>query len=168
MMENMTQDSTNHCPQCIQECDYMKFKKELLEIKKLTPNSKYDWGNDYLYCTKIDYKTNCKGEQAFSDFFYDENDTFFDTGFYNLDECMSQQSKSSKEQRAEMYKNAIIVNLRFMEPEVDMVDVKYTLMDKIANFGGKFGIFAQLTGWSLLGILNLCLVLFKNTITSRD
>ena len=48
-----------------------------------------------------------------------------------------------------------------MKPEVELVDVKYAPMDKISNFGGKFGIFAQLTGWSLIGIINLCIVLLK-------
>ena len=32
---------------------------------------------------------------------------------------------------------------------------------KIVNFGGVFGIWAELTGFSLLGILNACLIVLK-------
>ena len=48
-----------------------------------------------------------------------------------------------------------------MKPEIDFIDVKYTFMDKLATFGGNFGIFEMVTGWSLFGILNLGLLIFK-------
>ena len=60
-------------------------------------------------------------------------------------------------------KNMIIVRIRFQTSKVDMtlLDAKYTLSDKIANFGGMFGIFAELTGCTLLGLINICLLFFK-------
>ena len=55
----------------------------------------------------------------------------------------------------------IVVHLRFLQPKINIIDVKYTWSDLIAGFGGKFGIFAQITGWSFLGILNLLLAIIK-------
>ena len=168
-MENLTQLSNDPCSHCIQGCDHMKYKKEIIEDRLIMPNKNYEWGNSYLYCSFIYNETKCKGEKSFVEFFFDANSTFNDMGFYNMNDCLRvKDNHNSRTGRATMmYENAIILHLKFMEPEVDIVDVKYTLMDKFANFGGKFGIFAQLTGWSLLGILNLCLVLFKHTIITK-
>ena len=55
----------------------------------------------------------------------------------------------------------IVVHLRFLKPKVTLIDLKYTLLDKIANFGGKFGLFAQLTGCSLLAIFKIVFIMFK-------
>ena len=45
--------------------------------------------------------------------------------------------------------------------EVIVQDIRYSLSDKIANFGGVFGIWAEFTGFSLLGIINVFLIVFK-------
>ena len=63
--------------------------------------------------------------------------------------------------RTEILQNSIIVHLKFMTPEIDFIEVKYSTMDKVATFGGNFGIFEMVTGWSLFGILNLGLLIFK-------
>ena len=65
--------------------------------------------------------------------------------------------------REKMNSNIIIIRLKFKSSEVEMTvsDARYTLSDKIANFGGTFGIWAELTGFSLLGIINIFLILFK-------
>ena len=51
--------------------------------------------------------------------------------------------------------------MKFMAPKVDLIDVKYTPMDKMAMFGGNFGIFVEITGWSLIGFLNLLVIITK-------
>ena len=66
-----------------------------------------------------------------------------------------------KFQRAKTYEYAIIVHLKFMEPDITEIGVKYTLMDKLAMFGGNLGIFETITGWSLLGIINLLFLCIK-------
>ena len=168
-LKNMTRDSHDHCSQCIQGCDYMQYKREIIKSTKVRKEN-HDLGNEYFHCTDQFYtKVNCKGEKSFVEFFYDTNDTFLDKGFYNMqDSGANQVGGYAKYQRAKMYKNVIIVHLTFMKPEIEFIDVKYTFMDKIANFGGKFGIFAQLTGWSFIGIINLCIVLLKCPFTTRN
>ena len=66
-----------------------------------------------------------------------------------------------KFQRAKIYEYAIIVHLKFMKPDISEIGVKYTLMDKLALFGGNFGIFETITGWSLLGIINFMFLIVK-------
>ena len=65
-----------------------------------------------------------------------------------------------KFQRAKIYEYAIIVHLRFMEPNINEVGVKY-MLDKLAMFGGNLGIFETITGWSLLGIINFMFLIVK-------
>ena len=66
--------------------------------------------------------------------------------------------------------NTIIVKLQYKSSEVEMnrIDVRTTMTDKIANFGGTFGIWAELTGCSLLGMINLLIILFKLLFRARD
>ena len=175
-MKNQAQDSKDHCSQCIQGCDYIRYKREIVESRKIMEKLIDDdynnqWGNEYLECDYLrkNYKQDiCTGEKSFVEFFYDSNNTFFDNGFYNMQDCIAPTKTGRKFQRVKMYQNAIILHLKFMKPEVELFDVKYAPMDKISNFGGKFGIFAQLTGWSLIGIINLCIVLLKCPFTPRN
>ena len=81
------------------------------------------------------------------DFLTDKNNSFHDDGFKNV--LNSFKTADEFQRMKEMYKNLIIIRLKFMPPkDMSYIDVKYTLMDRVASFGGKFGIFAQLTGWS--------------------
>ena len=99
-------------------------------------------------------KVFCKGEEGFLDFFHDANRTFIDKGYENAYNSLQRGKFGGYEfQRAKIYEYAIIVHLKFMEPQITEVGVKY--MYKLAMFGGNFGIFETITGWSLLGIINL-------------
>ena len=94
------------------------------------------------------------------DFLTDKNNSFHDDGFKNV--LNSFKTADEFQRMKEMYKNLIIIRLKFMPPkDMSYIDVKYTLMDRVASFGGKFGIFAQLTGCSLLGLLSLTIVILK-------
>ena len=59
--------------------------------------------------------------------------------------------------------NIIIMRLKFKSSVVKTTvsDVRTTITDKIANLGGTYGIWAELTGCSLLGIINLIILWFK-------
>ena len=57
----------------------------------------------------------------------------------------------------------IVVNLHFVTPEVkvDVLTVRYTVFDKIASFGGSFGLLTQFTGCSMLAIIHILSLLIK-------
>ena len=59
------------------------------------------------------------------------------------------------------YFDFIIIHLRFLQPQIDIISPKYTVSDLIANFGGQFGLFEQVSGASFLGILNLIILIIK-------
>ena len=65
--------------------------------------------------------------------------------------------------KEKMNSNIIIVRLKFKSSEVRMSvsDARTTITDKIANLGGTYGIWAELTGCSLLGIINLIILCVK-------
>ena len=63
-------------------------------------------------------------------------------------------------------KSSVIIHVRFFDPEIDLIDVSYSTWDKFANFGGNFGIFAEITGCSFLGMLNFVILVVK-FISSR-
>ena len=62
-----------------------------------------------------------------------------------------------------LMKNMIIVRFVYdsSKVEVETRDVRTTFSDKIANLGGTYGIWAELTGCSLLGIIHLLIIIFK-------
>ena len=63
-----------------------------------------------------------------------------------------------------MASDLVIIHWRILKPQINVVDAKYTLLDKFANFGGNFGIFAEITGCSFLGMLNFLILLCKLTL----
>ena len=67
------------------------------------------------------------------------------------------------------FNNTIIVRLRYKRSDIEFtkLDARTTMTDKIANFGGTFGIWAELTGVSLLGMINLLIISFKLLFRSR-
>ena len=67
-------------------------------------------------------------------------------------------------------KNIVIVRLHYKSSQVEMnkLEVRTTTTDKIANFGGTFGIWAELTGCSLLGFINLLIISFKLLFRSQN
>ena len=69
--------------------------------------------------------------------------------------------------QAEEGKDLIIVHWKILEPEIKVIDAKYSINDKFANFGGNFGIFAEITGCSFLGMVNFLILLFKLIFSPR-
>ena len=174
-MENFTQYPKDPCPNCVLGCEYIKYKKEIVEKKILSDRyeesnelaTKNIEGGETFRCYPYKGKIFCKGEEGFLDFFHDVNRTFIDKGYENAYNSLLRGKFGGYEfQRAKMYEYAIIVHLKFMEPEINEVGVKYMLMDKLAMFGGNLGIFETITGWSLVGIINLSFLTFKYIFSS--
>ena len=163
-MENFTQYPKDPCPNCAMGCEYIKYKKEIVEKTILSDRYeesnelaiKYIEGGETFRCYPYKGKIFCKGEEGFLDFFHDSNRTFIDTGYENAyNSLLRGKFGGYKFQRAKMYEYAIIVHLRFMEPNINEVGVK------LAMFGGNLGIFETITGWSLLGIINFMFLIVK-------
>ena len=98
----------------------------------------------------------------------DYNNTFQDKALKNAFEAMGYVEKRDEAfEIMDKFNDLIIIHLRFLQPEIDLVSLRYSIMDKIANFGGNFGIFAEITGCSFLGILNFFILLFKITCSCK-
>ena len=115
----------------------------------------------------------CSGSKVLCDYIRDINNTFshsllketvWSAEYYN--DGRREVSSYFKIAR-NLMSNIIIVRLKYKgsEIEVNKLDVRTTTTDKIANFGGTFGIWAELTGCSLLGFINLIIISFKLLLT---
>ena len=173
-MENLTrQFHTNHCDHCIKECDFVKFNKEITKEESLTKMINHgDVKGKY-----ISYESmlgNISGNKPLKEFIRDNDNIFADEGTKNIWNTFAKPefSHHPKEheygtKRFDMYRDLIIIHLKFMQPQFNQIDVKQTTMDKFANFGGNFGIFAEITGVSFLGILNFLILFCKMLYSSR-
>ena len=127
--------------------------------------------NDFFRLTAKNW---CWGSSLFCDYVADINNTFSE---YFLKESVwptdfrdtVKQSSNYKRAKALM-ENIIIVRLQYKSSEVEMnkLELRTTMTDKIANFGGTFGIWAELTGCSLLGMINLVIISFKLIFRLRN
>ena len=62
-----------------------------------------------------------------------------------------------------LMRNIVIVRIVYSSSVIDMdiLDARSTFSDKIAKFGGTYGIWSQLTGCSFLGLIHLLIILIK-------
>ena len=103
------------------------------------------------------WRNKCTGHKSFCEYILDYNGTFVDKAFEKAENIRS----SYKGNREKMFEDFFIIHFRFMQPNIELIDAKYTTLDLFANFGGNFGIFAEITGCSFLVLLNLFILMFK-------
>ena len=178
-MEKLTQSQINPCSHCLKECDYMKYhkfiksKEKLWDVSNTIPLRKHMKFIDGIFY----------GDKFILDFLQDINGSVIDKGLKNFwNEIVSKKKYKYEKFRFQfstnedgniesfgndVYSDLIIVHIRFMKPKVYSIDSKYSLLDKFANFGGNFGIFAEITGCSFLAIVNLCILFFKILFSSK-
>ena len=153
---------------CIKECDRVEYNKIITFKESLIKSEAwYEVKGKYASYHKSKGINEQSTNVVLKDFIMDKNNTFVDESlkmFWNS--IVYDEPDKYVSRRFEMYKDLIIIHLRFMKPEFDLIDVKHTTLDKFANFGGNFGIFAEMTGVSFLGILNLFIVLLKTLYSS--
>ena len=112
-------------------------------------------------------RTLCIGSNILCEFITDINGTFLDKNLKLLiwpHTIQNGKVKSSIYKRVQAFAaNYIIVRLKFESSNVEMtvLDSRSTFSDKIAKLGGTFGIWVQLTGCTLLVLINVFVVLFK-------
>ena len=103
------------------------------------------------------------------EFALDKNDSFMSYEIKKLlwphseEKTINLETSTAYKRLRAISEKMIVVKLYFKTPNIEstVLDSRTTLSDKIANFGGTFGIWAELTGVSLLGIINLILLLMK-------
>ena len=159
-MENVAQSQHTLCPQCLKECEYISY--EMSMTKEITHLYGFVHTDRQLL---EEGKAWIKGPIEMAEFFMDKNDTFYDRGLKEAFTAMGYDYSELELARRDLRLTAI--NLRFLQPNFNWVDTKYTLMDKLAGFGGNFGIFAEITGCSLLALLNIIIVIFKSFFTNK-
>ena len=167
-ISNYTKYPINLCPHCIKACDSTKYIKAMTKSVPLYKGlkiykRKYKFAN--IHCLG-GICGNCTGSKAFCKFMMDNNHTLIDKEFKNL--INNKGEYDFKKYRLDLQRHMIIIHLKFVQPQMDIVDTRYSLMDKIANFGGNFGIFAEITGCSFLGILNLFILAIKLLFSKRN
>ena len=99
----------------------------------------------------------CSGSKALCEYLMDYNNTLMEASMKNP--IMFNISKQAEI----LAKNIIIVHMKFPSSKVDMtiLESRYALSDQIANIGGIFGVWVELTGFSFLGIINVFLIVLK-------
>ena len=124
----------------------------------------------------------CSGSETWCEYIKDINDSLSprllkealwptDHGTNPMIDGMGYRRNSTLFKMAQtFFNNTIIVRLRYKSSKIEFtkLDVRTTATDKIANFGGTFGIWAELTGCSLLGMINLLIISFKLLFRSRN
>ena len=96
----------------------------------------------------------------------DINNTLLDMTLKNMTwpETDKENGGSTVYQRIRtLNRNMIIVRIGFKTSEIEMtvLDSRTTLADKIAKFGGTFGLWTQLSGCSLLVLINVIVLVIK-------
>ena len=163
-MKNLSQYPIDQCPHCIRECDYIDFRKEIVDDDVIERDSEVDMiSSPFMRCYVRDDEehVHCSknGQTELWNYYRNTNYTFKNKAFLKFGNMVHWKEEIGHLKN--MMENSIIIHFRFMKPEIDFIDLKYTFMDKLAMFGGNFGIFEMISGWSLFGILNLILMICK-------
>ena len=93
------------------------------------------------------YLGKCTSQNAFCNFLLPNNGTkLIDQGLVNVYQGLNYDMTSKVNQnikfnqsRVSMLDDMVIVHLRILKPDVQLIDAKYSINDKFANFGGNFG-----------------------------
>ena len=181
MIETLAHGFDQNCSHCIKECDRVKYRRTLLEKTKLDLLKKDGYSghcNQYI-CIKPESASSsafsCSGSETLCEYIKDLNNTlsprFLKQVLWPADYSSGRRINSTFFKMAQtFFSNTIIVRLRYKSSEIEFtkLDVRTTMTDKIANFGGTFGIWAELTGASLLGMINLLIISFKLLFRPRN
>ena len=173
-MEKLAQSPIDKCSHCIKECDYMEYYKVITSEEEMDSddarkhivspgNSDQLYGDQFLIEFLLDknYSVTDKGFKTFwNSAVVNEKDTFQNIRLMNKSAIAANLNLYS-----DVYRDMIIIHLRFLEPKINSINSKYTLMDQFAMFGGNFGIFVEMTGCSFFVLINIIIFLFKLLIS---
>ena len=105
----------------------------------------------------------CKKSPTLCEYSLDRNNILLSSELKNITWPVGNTSTTEYKRMISLMKNLIIVRLRYVSSEIEMtvLDSRATLSDKIAKLGGTFGIWVQLTGCTLLVLINVFLLAMK-------
>ena len=150
-MENITLTDAV-CEDCFDDCQYLRYRYKMTNVVTDTITQDF-WGdNENAYVQISDGE--CSGLQAICHYLQDKNHTLHDK--YS-------PKRDSDEDLQKKFEGMIIVNIVFPTSEADLtvLDVRYTLIDKITSLGGSFGLFTQFTGCSIIAVIHLVILTIK-------
>ena len=152
-MKNLTRSYVDECPRCVENCERINFHMRYTE-KSLSENKKE-------LIDILEDSPNLFAEEGYKKAYNDIKDDIT----HGMDD-FSKEEGTFEEEHSNRKHRMILINLRYLRPRTTSKSVKYTFLDKISNFGGKFGIFAQLTGCSLIAIFKIVLIMIKTLFSS--
>ena len=165
-LKNESQSQTKVCPHCLDNCENVKYQITRFRKRPLDTLVVYENWKDQIV-DNLDWIGS--GEREFAKFLMDNNHTLIDKGFKKIFNSFTYRPDTQYEYlHYQRHLKFIKVHIRFLRPILKKIDLKYNSLDKIANFGGKFGIFAQLTGCSLLAIFKIIFKVFKTFFSQRS
>ena len=163
-MKNLSQSRINTCNHCQDSCEFIEYHKTAIKTQRRN-DLKYDSLIWYEPCGR---SLDIGGMKELAELLMDKNHTLNDENLKIIYNSLITNNKHCFEMvQQKRGQKLITVNLRFLKPRITRIDLKYSLLDKVANFGGKFGLFAQLTGCSLLAIFKIILIVFKTLFSSK-
>ena len=113
----------------------------------------------FFYSISLLEKESCSGSDALCEYIKDLNNTLSHPLLKQIlwpneyDRLGGRKNPTLLKIAQTFFNNSVIVRLLYKKSDIEFtkLDVRTTTTDKIANFGGTFGIWAELTGCSLLG-----------------
>lgn len=144
----------NSCSHCKDTCEYMEYPKTKVKWKEREYIESFENWPKYLH----EYLLDANGTIEPLTWFEEFRDSF---DKMEGEEKTSMQSK--KDGIGRRMKQMIIVHVSFASQRVEMnfMDTRYTLSDRLGNLGGTIGIGEQVTGASFLTLIHLVVLLFK-------
>ena len=146
VMENITH-TPGICEECFDDCQYLRYRFEMIDVVTDTIQGS---DGEKMHVDLFHYQ-GCRGIKDLCNYLNDKNHTLNDKYF-----------PGNADQEARLH-GMIVVNIVFPQYEADLtvMDVRYTLIDKIASLGGSFGLFTQFTGCSIIAIIHLTILTSK-------
>ena len=160
-IKKLAQSPEEPCNHCLEGCDSVIYEKAIVKESSFIDFS----GSTLMTYIRNVESGDCYGSKAFCDFVLDKNDTLKDKGLKNALKALGFDNNYNKV--LEKFSNIAVIRLRFLQPKFDILDARYTAADRFANFGGLYGIYEEITGCSLLAILNLLIIIIKHMFCSK-
>ncbi len=155
---NMTHNDHDDCSEtCKEACVFLDFYKRIAETKPLVRKTDFYSSSDWF----TNFANKCHGDPGLCAYLNNENTTFDDVATTNL--IMDYTGWSTAEIADSRLESIVVVHVRYLSPkfELTMLDARLTYYDKMASLGGMFGILTQLTGFSMLNMIHLVVLIVK-------